>query len=69
MRIHTELPYLLPEDTWTGLIFHIIPSIALRPGLVFYKLAGSDFDILTPASSTTAYNESLGAVLGAFYFS
>ena len=69
LRLYTGPPSLLAEGTWAGVIFHIIPAIALRPSLVFYKLSEDVIDNVTPASSTTSENGGLGLALGAFYFS
>jgi len=69
MRLYTGLPYLLPEDIWVGVVFHILPALALRPSLVFYKADGGVTDNVTTTDSTTFANGGLGGALGIFYYS
>jgi hypothetical protein len=67
LRLYSQMPFL-SEDVWAGVLFHIVPAVAVRPSLVFYKLDGEDTDNLTPTSSTTSEDGGLGFGLGAFYF-
>lgn len=68
LRLSTHGPSLLAEDVWAGAIVHVTPAVALRPGLVFFKLDEEDEDVLVPASSSSSDEGGVGFGLGAFYF-
>jgi hypothetical protein len=68
LRLYSQLPYVYAEDVLAGMIIHIVPAVALRPSLVFYKRDEEATDNLTPPSSTSSSDGGLGVGLGAFYF-
>ena len=68
IRFYSGVSNLLPEDIWLGVVFHVVPALALRPSLVFYKTEREVTDNLAPADPTTSTSAGLGGALGVFYF-
>jgi hypothetical protein len=68
LRLYSQLPYVYAEDVLAGMIIHVVPAVALRPSVVFYKRGEENTDNVSPTSSTSASDGGLGVGLGAFYY-